>query len=314
MQDLMQIPDRMKWYEARFCADDMPDWYPGSYVRTEQVSPALRNVVIKAEINREKVPLRNAYKTAGQKARVRLSNGVEHCLQVANAPHAEHFNKDPLFRVKGDMIANETKSVKEVPSIMAEVHLLVSNEEAPDIYAMTEEDSIEVGPFVGAGLDLRSSGLLAIFRYPTLVLFVEGRGIATARALIESPSSVTNLGLEFRQDVRMYYRAPNEASLCYKELIPHWESLGVTVHTTTSTLQDAFDDDDTLMYDPDYTGAIILTGGDEEAEKAARQVCKEAEISVILSDSQEAKEPLYLDSTPKSFQMWDKTKRPAAVL
>lgn len=43
-------------------------------------------------------------------------------------------------------------------------------------------------------------------RYPTLVLFVEGRGIATARALIESPSSVTNLGLEFRQDVRMYYR------------------------------------------------------------------------------------------------------------
>lgn len=82
MQDLMQIPDRMKWYEARFCADDMPDWYPGSYVRTEQVSPALRNVVIKAEINREKVPLRNAYKTAGQKARVRLSNGVEHCLQV----------------------------------------------------------------------------------------------------------------------------------------------------------------------------------------------------------------------------------------
>lgn len=48
--------------------------------------------------------------------------------------------------------------------LQAEVHLLVSNEEAPDIYAMTEEDSIEVGPFVGAGLDLRSSGLLAIFR------------------------------------------------------------------------------------------------------------------------------------------------------
>ena len=35
---------------------------------------------------------------------------------------------------------------------------------------------------------------------------------------------------------------------------------------------DMFDDDDTLMYEPALTAAIILTGDDEEAEKAALEV------------------------------------------
>ena len=33
-----------------------------------------------------------------------------------------------------------------------------------------------------------------------------------------------------------------------------------------------FDDDDTLEYEPAQTAAIILTGGDEEAEMAAMEV------------------------------------------
>ena len=33
-----------------------------------------------------------------------------------------------------------------------------------------------------------------------------------------------------------------------------------------------FDDDDTLVYEPDKTAAIILTGGDAEDEKAALEV------------------------------------------
>lgn len=32
-------------------------------------------------------------------------------------------------------------------SVMAEVALLVSEEEAPDIYKLSEEDAVEVGPF-----------------------------------------------------------------------------------------------------------------------------------------------------------------------
>ena len=35
---------------------------------------------------------------------------------------------------------------------------------------------------------------------------------------------------------------------------------------------DMFDDDDTLMYEPAQTAAVILTGDDEEAEKAALEV------------------------------------------
>jgi hypothetical protein len=44
-------------------------------------------------------------------------------------------------------------------------------------------------------------------RYPTLVLLVEGRGIAVARALLESTTDGgPGLGLGYRKDVRMYYK------------------------------------------------------------------------------------------------------------
>ncbi len=32
-------------------------------------------------------------------------------------------------------------------SVMAEVALVVSEEEAPDVYKLSEEDSVEIGPF-----------------------------------------------------------------------------------------------------------------------------------------------------------------------
>lgn len=35
----MQFPDRYKWYEAKFAADDMPDWNPGTFVAMEQEAP-----------------------------------------------------------------------------------------------------------------------------------------------------------------------------------------------------------------------------------------------------------------------------------
>lgn len=37
-------------------------------------------------------------------------------------------------------------------------------------------------------------------------MFAEGRGIATARALIESGTEECGLNLPMRQDVRLYYR------------------------------------------------------------------------------------------------------------
>eukprot|EP00878_Enallax_costatus_P019396 GHUV01020465.1.p1 GENE.GHUV01020465.1~~GHUV01020465.1.p1 ORF type:complete len:108 (+),score=34.10 GHUV01020465.1:517-840(+) len=64
---------------------------------------------------------------------------------------------------------------------------------------------------------------------------------------------------------------------------------------------DAWDGDDTLVYDPETTAAFILTGGDEEAEAAALEVCKEAEITTIVLDTKPAAPPVYLEGTPKSF-------------
>jgi len=58
--------------------------------------PALRaQVVVEAEISRDKVPLRNAYKHVGQRAALRINSGVEHSLlgapSAAGAPVARRM-------------------------------------------------------------------------------------------------------------------------------------------------------------------------------------------------------------------------------
>ena len=47
----------------------------------------------------------------------------------------------------------------------------------------------------------------SIYSMPTIVIFCEGSGIATARALIEAEASVGSLNFPLRQSVRLYYRA-----------------------------------------------------------------------------------------------------------
>lgn len=71
-------------------------------------------------------------------------------------------------------------------------------------------------------------------------------------------------------------QARNEDSLCYKELYEEWrERYNVVVATSTrDTFQEMFDDDDTLAYEPSTTAAIVLCGGDEEAEAAALEVIR----------------------------------------
>ena len=44
------------------------------------------------------------------------------------------------------------------------------------------------------------------------------------------------------------------------------------ITATRDSFQDMFDDDMTLEYEPSQTAAIILVGGDEDAEKAALEV------------------------------------------
>ncbi len=54
------------------------------------------------------------------------------------------------------------------PLAQTELHLLVHKEAAPDVYGLEIDDAVEVGPFQGTGLDLRSSPLMAVYRYPTV--------------------------------------------------------------------------------------------------------------------------------------------------
>ena len=46
----------------------------------------------------------------------------------------------------------------------------------------------------------------------------------------------------------------------------------VVVTSTRETFQEMFDNDDTLAYEPATTAAVVMCGGDEEAEAAAREV------------------------------------------
>jgi hypothetical protein len=48
----------------------------------------------------------------------------------------------------------------------------------------------------------------------------------------------------------------------------------------------------------------VLTGGDAEAEAAALKLCKEAEISCVLTDSQQQSAIDFLSSTPTTFMRW----------
>ena len=54
--------------------------------------------------------------------------------------------------------------------LQAEITLLVSKEDAPDLYNMEGDEYVETGPFKGSGLDLKGSPMMAIYLYPTVRL------------------------------------------------------------------------------------------------------------------------------------------------
>lgn len=92
-------------------------------------------------------------------------------------------------------------------------------------------------------------------------------------------------------------QAKNQASVCYDDELAQWEEKYGTkvIVSTRDTFQEMFDDDDTLVYEPTSTAAIILTGIDsDEAEESALEVCQEAEIEHIIRQSEEQPPTRYL--------------------
>lgn len=294
--DIRKLEERETWYTARFIADDAPDWNTATFVGTSPAANGCSIVELDIEISRERVPLRNGYRHVGQMAQIRVNSGAEHILRPCCAPFALSLQQESLYRARGDLVAGQTKTTVEPTTIIARLQLLVQDGEATDLMSASAADTIEVGPFTGAGLNLRTP-LVSIFAFRTVIVMAEGAGIATAKALIEATPDVGGLNFPLREGVRLYYRAPNDASVAFKSEFERWEQeFGVKVLTATrEQFIDIFDGDDTLEYEPASTGAVLLTSGDEDAEKAAMLVCSEAEITEVVKDSEEATSTEYLE-------------------
>lgn len=293
--DKRKLEERESWYVARFVADDAPDWNAATFVSSRNLANGLDLVELDIEIGRERVPLRNAYRHVGQRASIRVNNGPELELLPASAPFSIELQQDPLYMARNDLTAGQTKQVVESTTVTGRLQVLVPEGEGEDLLKASAADLVEVGPFRGTGLNLRGP-IIGMFTYRTIIIFAEGPAIATAKALIEAPASAGGLGFLLREDARLYYRAPNDASLAFKDEFAKWESeFGVkTMTATRDAFIDMFDDDDTLAYEPVTTAAIILVNGDEEAEKAALMVCSEAEITEIVKDSEQQEATEYL--------------------
>lgn len=300
IEDLWQFKDRKAWYEAKFAADDQPDWQPATFISSRDVGPGLREITFEIECSREIVPLRNSYKHVGQFAVIRVNGAQEVVVPPSCGPVSPQAIRKSLLRVRNDLSAGEQKIEVDAISERQRITLLVAQEGAPDLYKSTISDLFEVGPFHGTGLDLGK--IQAVFRYPTIVMFVNNEGIATARALITAEVDVLQTSL--RNNVHMYYKAPNKASMCFKDEFDSWESqYGVKIFTSTrDTFQEMFDDDDTLVYEPEGTSAILLTGRDpNEDEEEALEACKTSEITTIVQQSVDRKATRYLSSVGDMF-------------
>jgi hypothetical protein len=293
---LFQFKDRKAWYEAKFSASDMPDWNPLTFISSKDVGPGLREVAFEFECSRELVPLRNAYKHVGQYAAIRVNGMEEVFVPPSSSPVSPNSIRRSLLRVRNDLSADEQKVERDPITERQRLTVLVTQEEAPELYKSTISDLFEIGPFSGSGLSF--GPIQAVFRFPTVVIFADNAGIATARALIRSQVDVLQ-GKGLRRAVHLYYKAPNKASLLYQEEYEEFEERhGVKVLTSTrDTFQEMFDDDYTLVYEPEATAAIILTGREpNEAEEEALEACKAAEITTLVQQTVERVVTQYLPS------------------
>lgn len=70
-----------------------------------------------------------------------------------------------------------------------------------------------MGPFKQTGMDVRP--ILFLTRFPTVLIFARGTGLAAARALVEAQDT-GSLNFMLRQEGRLYLSAPSPADLPFK--------------------------------------------------------------------------------------------------
>jgi len=66
---------------------------------------------------------------------------------VSCSPFPQRWNKEALYKVRGDLYAGAMKLHEDTLSITGELELLVDEKDGEEIWNLTEGDSVEVGPF-----------------------------------------------------------------------------------------------------------------------------------------------------------------------
>ena len=293
--------ERAGKYRAKVAGTETPEWTYARVVERRDLLPKLREVVLEVETSRELVSLRNSYCAVGKVAQVKVKGGDPVILTPSCTPFPPEEQHEALLRLRGDLRAGQTKLPEDPVTVKRKLSVLVTPEDGEVFDTQAEDEgidegnlSVEVGPFLGNGINLRGA-IQSVYNYPTVILCAEGKGIGTAKAMIEAGMSRGSLDLCYREDVRLYYKVPNDDSVCYGNLFENWEKeFGVKTIVHTSSFLDAFDDDDTLEYEPDLTAVISL--GDEEAEQSAQEMCEEAEIKLHIKSSVEQQAMLYADT------------------
>lgn len=252
------------------------EFYTGSVLASEDVASGIRCIVIETEISRELVHRGDAYIMPGQLAKMRMKGGEVLRVPVSSAPFSKETNSSVLYKMRGDRPAGHVKAPNSTLSIKAPLHLHVTQSDFPLLYELKKGDEVEVGPFEPTGLDLRP--VLFISGFPTMLFFASGRGIAVARAIIEAKEGDKgSLSLGFREEVRLYYSAPDPTLIAYKGKFKEWEKKQVKIRTTVSStagedwegfvgsFTSLWDEDD-IEYDPDTTAAVVCVEDDARTE------------------------------------------------
>eukprot|EP00238_Polyblepharides_amylifera_P007209 CAMPEP_0196582274 /NCGR_PEP_ID=MMETSP1081-20130531/38415_1 /TAXON_ID=36882 /ORGANISM="Pyramimonas amylifera, Strain CCMP720" /LENGTH=307 /DNA_ID=CAMNT_0041902797 /DNA_START=361 /DNA_END=1284 /DNA_ORIENTATION=+ len=299
-------------YAAFVAAKDRPEWNPAKFISSTQLSPGVRNVVLEIEASREYIQIQNSYNKVGMKAQLKVAHDSEgfggHQLYtglVSSSPIDPEDKKswDILLKVRGDIKAGQTKTVSEEVFQKYMLNLHVNEDE--ELYNITEDSNVEVGPFAGGGLLLKS--IHGIFRHRTILIFAQGGGQATARALFNAQGQ-KGLNLCAREQARAYYLASTAEELYYMDESAQWEKEhGLIMRVATveksdylqaDSLTALFDDDD-LEYDPETTGALVLCDSPEEELAIKAFLESEGELSSesIVLGSEEDKEMVLLQAT-----------------
>ncbi|GJP86331.1 hypothetical protein CLOP_g16366 [Closterium sp. NIES-67] len=273
-------------------AAEQKDFNVATVTAVEDVAPGVRVVTVNAEISREFIPIDKAYTKPGQTVLARLPEGEAVSTYVSSPPFPSESNWRVLYKLRGDIPAGATKAPQYALSVKHPLELHVTADHP--LYNVQPDAEVEIGAFQANGLDLRP--IMFLSRFPTLLIFASGNGIAAARSLIEA-SDVGSLFLNMRSEVRLFYSAPSPSAVAYKERFAHWEKLNAKVRPTVDatngeewdglvgSFADAFDADD-LEYDPELTAAVVF--GDKQSNQAALQVLNEAgvpERSILVWDA-----------------------------